>query len=97
MLASGGKDTLIYLRDVETGKVKAVLEGHMKVVNSVTFLPESNVLLASGANDKTIRLWNLSFLYDKRSIEKKIIAAEKAYNLELSELQLHPIPPGNKK
>ncbi|MCP4156581.1 MAG: hypothetical protein GY757_53195 [bacterium] len=97
MLASGGKDTLIYLRDVETGMVKAVLEGHMNFVNSVTFLPESNVLLASGANDKTIRLWNLSFLYDKRSIEKKIRAAEKAYNLELSELQLHPIPPGNKK
>jgi WD40 repeat protein len=35
------------------------LSGHTGVVESVAFRPGSGLILASGSDDETIRLWNL--------------------------------------
>ncbi|KAK3363996.1 beta transducin-like protein HET-D2Y [Lasiosphaeria hispida] len=40
-----------------TGACTQTLEGHSGGVNSIMFLPNSN-LIASGSNDKTVKIWN---------------------------------------
>ena len=44
--------------------------------------------LASGSKDQTVRLWELSFLHDPRSIEEQLKAAEAQYHLHLVDLEL---------
>ena len=45
--------------NVETGKLIKTLEGHTRFVNSINFSPDGKYL-ASGSDDKTIKLWNVS-------------------------------------
>ena len=44
---------------VATAQLKAMLEGHTDIIWSVAFRP-NGVMLASGSQDRTIRLWNLN-------------------------------------
>lgn len=69
----------IVLWDVRTGKIKHTLTGHRNDVSSISFSPDGNTL-ASGGNDKTIRLWDLA------SGEQKLL---------LSDPQWHQIRSGS--
>ncbi|MGF1578248.1 MAG: WD40 repeat domain-containing protein [Gemmataceae bacterium] len=44
-----------------TGKPKAILKGHQGPVFAVNFSPNGNIL-ASGSEDTTIKLWDVSNL-----------------------------------
>src|SRR5262249_11970587 len=58
-LASGSQDTTIKLWDVETGKEKSTLHGHINPVYSIAFSPDGKIL-ASGSHDKTVKLWDVA-------------------------------------
>ena len=58
-LASAGKDHIVRLWDVVTGRERAVLEGHQHEVNCCAFSPDSKTL-ASAGNDQTVRLWDVA-------------------------------------
>jgi WD40 repeat protein len=65
-LASGHTDETVKLWDLKTGQVFKTLHGHRDRVWSVAFVPSQNpnrheptdVILASGSADRTIKLWN---------------------------------------
>jgi WD40 repeat protein len=67
ILVSCGGDSLIKFWDSETGKEKAVLQGHTNMVYSIAFSPDEK-LLASGSADENIMLWDLSQWQPGRSI-----------------------------
>lgn len=58
MLASGGEDKTIKLRDVATGKEPATLNGHTGTVFSLAPSADGRTL-ASGSANKTIKLWEV--------------------------------------
>ncbi|GAM52755.1 hypothetical protein EBME_1218 [bacterium endosymbiont of Mortierella elongata FMR23-6] len=67
LLASGSEDMTVRLWSVEesgeelpTRQLHSIheLEGHTSAVMSVSFSPDGN-LLASGSNDRTVRLWSV--------------------------------------
>ncbi len=47
----------IYLYDVATGRLEAVLRGHSAPVTSVAYRPDGKQV-ATSSNDQTIRLWD---------------------------------------
>jgi WD40 repeat protein len=56
-LASAGRDGLIQLRDLESGKGIRNLQGHKYQVRSLAFSPNGQILISAGTLDFTIRLW----------------------------------------
>jgi serine/threonine protein kinase/WD40 repeat protein len=60
-LAVAGRAKAIELLDLTTGTPRFAnqLQGHTDTVNSVAFSPNGD-LLASGASDRTVRLWNVA-------------------------------------
>lgn len=69
-LATGGRDGLIRLHDIQTGRPVGVLAGHQREVQSLAFQPSGD-LLASGSRDGTIRLWSVNSLSEVRSLSGK--------------------------
>ncbi|MBI2806978.1 MAG: serine/threonine protein kinase [Planctomycetes bacterium] len=61
-LASAGgelnKPGEIRLREIRTGKILKIFQGHTNVITSLAFHP-TKALLASASYDQTIKLWNL--------------------------------------
>ncbi len=55
---SGPADGRIYLRDAATGRVLRKLQGHTAEVHSLRYSPDG-LLLASGSDDRTTRLWDV--------------------------------------
>lgn len=57
-VANYGKDSWIYIWDLDIGKSYRTLKGHEKNVLSLAFSPDGNYL-ASGSKDNTIILWDI--------------------------------------
>lgn len=51
-LASGGKDGLLLIWDVQTGEVLEKLAHHQGVITSVKFHPQRNLLISAGSDNK---------------------------------------------
>ena len=58
MLASGGTDMTVQVRDSATGEPITTLTGHTNGITALTFSPD-NRTLASGSADGTVRFWNI--------------------------------------
>jgi len=58
MSVGGGAGRVIRLVDVETGKQKAELRGHLADISSTAFTPDGQTLL-SASLDGTIRVWDV--------------------------------------
>ena len=56
-IAGIGRNGLIHLWDIETGKKKHTFSGHKWTVNTLAFSPDGKTL-ASGSDDDTILLWD---------------------------------------
>lgn len=50
-------DATIKIWDARTGKIQHTLEGHMAGISTIAWAPDSRIL-ASGSDDKYIRLWD---------------------------------------
>lgn len=59
LLASGGNDGTIQLRDISSNFLLSTLTGHTGRIYALMFLANDRIL-ASGGGDGTIRLWNTS-------------------------------------
>jgi WD40 repeat protein len=58
-LAAGLDDGTVALRDVASGRVRAVLQGHRHRVGSLAFAPDGR-LLAGGGGDGSVHIWDMS-------------------------------------
>ncbi|XP_047330937.1 transducin beta-like protein 3 [Impatiens glandulifera] len=61
LLATGGADRKVLVWDVDGGFCTHFFKGHKGVVSSVMFHPDHNkLMLFSGSDDSTIRVWDLT-------------------------------------
>jgi len=58
VVASGGSNKVVTLREVSTGHVLKTFTGHSADVTGLAFSPQ-NDLLASASNDQTLKIWSL--------------------------------------
>ena len=65
--AGGLGPSNVHLWDVNTGKLKKVLTGHLLFISSLAFSPDGQILV-SGSGDSTIRFWDAKTGYHKRTI-----------------------------
>ncbi|MCH8252176.1 MAG: WD40 repeat domain-containing protein [Planctomycetes bacterium] len=59
MIAFGGFDNKVTVRDALTGQFVQTLTGHTDAINQIDFSADGN-LIASISSDRSIRLWNVS-------------------------------------
>ncbi|KAL9954122.1 hypothetical protein ACROYT_G041620 [Oculina patagonica] len=56
-LASGSEDHKVYIWHSKREKPVAVLSGHARIVNCVSWNPKDPTMLASASDDGTVRIW----------------------------------------
>ena len=72
-LACGSMDGTIRFWDLNNGKLKKTLNGHVAFVNNIVYSPDGK-FLASGSIDGTILVWNTETWENKQFIENRISA-----------------------
>lgn len=65
LCVAGAYPKHIKILDIETGETVRTLSGHGKGVNDLAISPLSTSLLASCAEDTTVRLWSLEHAHEK--------------------------------
>ena len=58
LLASGDNQGNIYLREVSTGQVFRMYQGHTSWIRAIAFSPDGKTI-ATSSHDFTVKLWNL--------------------------------------
>lgn len=82
LLASSGVEPAINLWNIETGGLIASLKEHRYALRSLDFSSDGKHLV-SGSDDKTARLWDLSYLFIRNPIKNQIKDANEKYKLAL--------------
>jgi WD40 repeat protein len=77
-LAAVGTSGVIYLWEIGTAKVRAVLAGHRDRVTSLDFSPDGSRLI-SGSYDTTALIWDLTGIADEKGV--KTLTSERLASL----------------
>jgi len=58
VIACGGRDGAVRLRDIRTGEILKVMRGHMGEIRAVAYSPD-DTLIATGSTDGTVLIWKV--------------------------------------
>lgn len=86
MLVSAGAEGSIAVWDAETSFLDCRLMGHLGPITSVAISPKNEELIATGGEDHTVRLWDLSDIEPGSSAQK--LSREKSLGLNLQHYTL---------
>ncbi len=78
LLASGGDDNLVTVRDAANGELRAELRGHREELVSLAFSPDGRTL-ASSSVDGTLRLWHLPTWRELGTLHEGVVFRELAF------------------
>lgn len=68
LAVTGGKDALLRLWDVATGRQIRIFTGHTDAVRTAAFSPDGKLVVSSG-EDGTLRLWDVADGHEIRKLE----------------------------
>jgi WD40 repeat protein len=78
-IVSGGKDMLIRIHEVDSGRLVKTLAGHGAAIESVVFSPDGKYIL-SGSEDKTVKLWDIQTGQDIITMDIKMFLYTVAFS-----------------